>query len=143
MSDVPCPLVDVTSSTRAAGDRHYVYSAGVSGRFSSFRRVAFWALIAVWLALPWIQIHGHPALFLDIEHRKFFLFGATFNAQDIWLMFFLLTGVAFSLVYATALLGRVWCGYACPQTVFLEAIYRPIARLSEGPREVRMRRDAA
>jgi cytochrome c oxidase accessory protein FixG len=140
MSHVHLPVVEVRSSLRNDGKRNFVYPADVSGRFNTGRKIGFWALIAFWLILPWVKLNGQPALFLDIEHRRFFLFGSTFNAQDIWLMFFLLTGVAFGLVYLTALLGRVWCGYACPQTVFLEAIYRPIERLVEGPREKRMRR---
>jgi len=142
MSHVHLPVVEVRSSLRADGSRNWVHPADVSGRFNTGRRAGFWALVAVWLALPWIKINGNPSLFLDIEHRKFFLFGATFNAQDIWLMFFLLTGVAFGLLYLTALLGRVWCGYACPQTVFMEGIYRPIERFVEGSREHRIRRDA-
>jgi cytochrome c oxidase accessory protein FixG len=81
-------------------------------------------------------------VFLDVDTREFFLFGATFNSQDTWLLFFLMTGVGFGLVYATALAGRVWCGWACPQTVFLEGIYRNIERLVEGPREKRVRRNA-
>ena len=89
-----------------------------------------------------MKLGGHPAVFLDVDTREFFLFGATFNAQDTWLLFFLLTGVGFGLVYATALAGRVWCGWACPQTVFLEGVYRRIERLVEGPREKRMRRNA-
>jgi cytochrome c oxidase accessory protein FixG len=107
------------------------------------RKVVFAALIIVYAALPWIPIKGHPALYLDIVHRRFFLFGATFNAQDIWMTVFLLTGAAFGLVFATSLLGRAWCGWACPQTVFLEAIYRTIERFVEGPREKRVRRRAA
>ncbi len=87
------------------------------------------------------EIGGRPALFLDVEYRRFFLFGATFNAQDTWLLFFLLTGVGFSLVLVTTLLGRVWCGWACPQTVFLEGMFRPLERILEGTREARMRRD--
>jgi cytochrome c oxidase accessory protein FixG len=142
MSHVHLPVVEVKSSLRTDGRRNFVHPADVKGRFNTGRKIGFWALIAIWLALPWIKVKGNPALFLDIEHRKFYLFGATFNAQDIWLMFFLLTGVAFGLVYLTALLGRVWCGYACPQTVFLEGIYRPIERLVEGPREKRIRRNA-
>jgi cytochrome c oxidase accessory protein FixG len=98
-------------------------------------------LIALWALLPWIPIGGHPAVFLDIAARRFFLFGASFNAQDTWLLFFLLSGVGFGLVYATAIAGRAWCGWACPQTVFLEGVYRPIQRLVEGPREARIRRD--
>jgi len=98
-------------------------------------------LIALWAALPWIPVNGHPAVFLDIEKRQFFLFGMTFNAQDVWLLFFALSGIGFGLVYATAVLGRVWCGWACPQTVFLEAVFRPIERLINGPRNVALRRE--
>jgi cytochrome c oxidase accessory protein FixG len=143
MSNVHLPVVQAKSSLRQDGRREFVYTADVSGRFNTARKITFWVLIGIWLALPWLKIGGNPAIFLDIEHRKFFLFGATYNAQDIWLMFFLLSGVAFTLIYLTALLGRVWCGYACPQTVFLEAIYRPIERLVEGSRETRRKRDAA
>ena len=116
------------------------YPADVSGRFARARRIVFWLLIALWAALPWIPIGGHPAVFLDVDRRQFFLFGLTFNAQDAWLLFFMLSGVGFGLVYATAVLGRVWCGWACPQTVFLEAIFRPIERLINGPRNVALRR---
>jgi len=102
--------------------------------------VTYYLLIALWAALPWIPINGNPAVFLDIEKRQFFLFGATFNAQDIWLMFFLVTGFGFGLLYSTTVLGRVWCGWACPQTVFIEGIFRPIERLINGPRNVALRR---
>ena len=89
-----------------------------------------------------MTIAGHPALFIDVAARRLFFFGMTFNSQDTWLLFFLLTGIGFALVYATALVGRVWCGWACPQTVFLEGIFRRIERFIEGPREIRMRRNA-
>ena len=116
------------------------YPADVSGRFARARIAVFWSLIALWAALPWIPVGGHPAVFLDVDKRQFFLFGLTFNAQDVWLMFFLVSGVGFGLVYATAVLGRVWCGWACPQTVFLEAVFRPIERLINGSRNVSLRR---
>ena len=136
---LPVVHFSATSSLNTDGSRTFVQTADVRGRFDTARRVAFYALIAFWAVLPWIKIAGQPAIFVDIEHRKFFLFGATFNAQDIWLMFFLLTGTAFALLYATAVAGRVWCGWACPQTVFLEGFYRPIERLIEGPREKRIK----
>jgi cytochrome c oxidase accessory protein FixG len=129
-------------SLKADGSRERIVPADVRGRFLRWRYVTFYALIAFWAALPWIRVGSHPAVFFDVEHRSFYLFGATFNAQDVWLMFFLLTGVGFTLVYVTAFLGRVWCGWACPQTVFLEGVFRRIERLVEGPREQHMRRDA-
>ncbi len=132
----------VKSSLRSDGSRDFVQPADVRGRFQNARRVVYVLLVVIWLLLPMVKIGGSPAVFLDIEHRRFFLFGSTFNAQDIWLVFFLLTGVAFGLVYLTALLGRVWCGWACPQTVFMEGFFRPIERLTEGPREARLRRNA-
>ncbi|MCL2778159.1 MAG: cytochrome c oxidase accessory protein CcoG [Polyangiaceae bacterium] len=122
------------------GRRRAPYPADVTGRFVWARRIVFAVLLALWAALPWIHIGGHPAVFLDIERRQFFLFGATANAQDTWFLFFCLTGMGFLLIVATALLGRVWCGWACPQTVFLEALFRPIERLINGPRNVALKR---
>jgi cytochrome c oxidase accessory protein FixG len=130
------------SSIRRDGSRAFVYPADVSGRFATARKVVFAALIVIYAALPWVPVGGHPAVFLDIERRSFFLFGATFNAQDLWLVAFLATGACFGLVVLTALAGRLWCGWACPQTVFLEGVFRPIERFFEGSREKRMRRKA-
>lgn len=130
------------SSLRTDGSRNFVHPADVRGRFDKARRAVFFLLIGIWAVLPWIKIRGNPAVFLDIQGRKFFLFGLTFNAQDLWLLFFLVTGLGFGLVYLTVIAGRVWCGWACPQTVFLEGIFRPIERLIEGPREKRIRRNA-
>jgi cytochrome c oxidase accessory protein FixG len=97
----------------------------------------------IYLALPWIPVGGHPAVFLDIAGRRFHLFGFTLAFQDTWLMFFGITGLGFSLFFITALLGRVWCGWACPQTVFLEHVYRRVERWLEGDAVARRRLDAA
>ncbi len=137
------PVVEEhASSLRSDGSRNWVHPADVKGRFTTLRRIIFAVLIAVYGVLPWVYINGHPALFLDIYRRKFYLFGLTFNAQDAWLAFFLVTGVGFGLFFLTAILGRAWCGYACPQTVFLEGVYRRIERWIEGPRNQRIRRNA-
>jgi cytochrome c oxidase accessory protein FixG len=119
-----------------------VHPADVRGRFDRVRKFFFTALIVLLACLPIVNVGGHPAVFLEMQHRRFYLFGATFNAQDFWLLFFLLTGVGFGLIVVTALWGRVWCGYACPHTVFLEGMFRPIERLLEGPRGERLRRNA-
>ncbi len=130
------------SSLKADGRRNFVHPADVSGRFTRLRNLGFLLLIGIYVALPWIEIGGQPAVFLDIQARRFFLFGLSFNAQDIWLLFFLISGIGFSLFVLTALFGRVFCGYACPQTVFLEGVFRKIERWIEGPRNTRMRRNA-
>ncbi len=132
-------FVEPTSSLRKDGSRNFVQPADVSGPFTSWRRLLFFVLIGIYVALPFTLIKGHPAVYLDLEHGKFYLFGLTYNAQDFWLVFFALTGLAFVLIVLTTLLGRIWCGYACPQTVFLEGMYRRIERWLEGPRGVRMR----
>jgi cytochrome c oxidase accessory protein FixG len=131
----------VRGSILADGHRKRIIVADVRGRFHTARTLVFALLVALAAALPWIRIGGAPALFLDVEHRKFFLFGATLNAQDAWLLFFVLSGAGFALVYATALAGRAWCGWACPQTVLLEGVYRRIERWIEGSRTAHVRRD--
>jgi cytochrome c oxidase accessory protein FixG len=136
------PIYDErASSLRRDGSRNHVHPADVHGRFARVRTLAFGALIALLAALPWLDLGGHPALFLDIETGKFYLFGNTFNAQDVWLSFFLFSGAGFALIFVTAVWGRVWCGYACPHTVFLEGVFRPIERLLEGPRQARLQRN--
>lgn len=119
------------------GGRKYVYPADARGRWSRLKPVVELALIAIYVALPFIEIGGHPAIWIDLPKRHFYLFGATFNAQDFYLAFFVLTGIGFTLIVAAALFGRVWCGWACPQTVFLDGVFRRVERWLEGPAERR------
>lgn len=135
-------LNEPAGSVRHDGTRNFVHPADVRGRFTRARRIVFAVLMLVYLALPFVQIEGRPAVFLDVVRRRFYLFGASFNAQDFWLVLFLLTGLALGLVVVTTLYGRVWCGYACPHSVFLEGVFRPIERWLEGPRAERMKRNA-
>ena len=120
-----------------------MFPAATHGRFTVARRVVAYGLIAFYLSLPWIKINGYPAVFLDIAERRFHLFGLTFAAQDMWLLFFVITGLGFSLFFLTALLGRVWCGWACPQTVYLEHVFRLIEVWIEGDAVKRRALDAA
>jgi len=133
------PNLDRLSSIKEDGSRNTIHPADVKGRFVTRRRIVYAVLIAIYVLLPFVEIGGKPALYLDIAARRFFLFGLTFNAQDAWLVFFLLMTIGFGLLFFTAWLGRVWCGWACPQTVFLEGVYRRIERFFEGPREKRLR----
>jgi polyferredoxin len=126
------PSRNTVTTIRADGSRRALFPADVRGRFARARRVSSLALIAFYLSLPWIQIKGYPAVFIDIGARRFHLFGITLAAQDMWLMFFVITGLGFTLFFLTALLGRVWCGWACPHTVFLDQVYRRIERWIDG-----------
>lgn len=129
---VELPNRDSVTTIRADGSRPFLYPADVRGRFTLVRRLLAYGLIVFYLSLPWIKINGYPAVFLDLAERRFHLFGLTLAAQDMWLLFFVITGLGFSLFFVTALLGRVWCGWACPQTVFLDHIYRVIERWIDG-----------
>jgi cytochrome c oxidase accessory protein FixG len=135
--------LESVTTIRADGSHVVLHPADVSGRFTRGRRIAGGALIGLYAALPWIKVGGYPAVFLDVASRRFHLFGWTLAAQDLWLLFFLLSGAGFSLFVLTALLGRVWCGWACPQTVFLDHVYRRIERWIEGDAMARRQLDAA
>ena len=123
------------------GSRLFQHPADVKGRFTRWRRLFALVLIGVYLILPWVPINGSSAVFLDVLNRRFHLFGLTFAAQDLWLAFFFITGVGFSLFFITSLFGRLWCGWACPQTVFLEHVYRRIERWIEGDASKRRQLD--
>ena len=126
------PRRESVTTIRSDGSRVFLFPTETQGRFTRARRFSAYALIAVYLLLPWIRINGFPAVFLDVAERRFHLFGVTFAAQDMWLLFFVITGLGFSLFFITALLGRVWCGWACPQTVFLDHVYRRIEKWIDG-----------
>jgi cytochrome c oxidase accessory protein FixG len=135
-------LVSVTT-INADGSRYFLHPSDVRGLWNRLRRVAGVLLIAIYVLLPWIPINGNPAVFLDVEQRRFHLFGLTLLPQDLWVMFFAITGLGFGLFFVTALLGRIWCGWACPYTVFLDHVYRRIERWIEGDAPARRQLDAA
>lgn len=137
------PTRDTLASVRVDGGRVSIHPADVSGRFTLWRRLTAVVLIAVYVLLPWIPVGAHPAVFLDVVNLRFHFFGLTFAAQDFWLGFFLLTGMAFGLFYLTALFGRLWCGWSCPHTVFLEHVYRRVERWIEGDAQQRRQLDKA
>lgn len=137
------PTRDSVTTIRKDGSRFFLHPADSRGRWTTARRLVALVLIGIYAILPWVLVGGYPAVFLDVLNRRFHLFGWTLAAQDIWLLFFGITGVAFSLFFVTALIGRVWCGWACPQTVFLEHVFRRIERWIEGEAVERKRLDAA
>jgi len=137
------PNLERLYSIRSDGSRRKLHPSDVRGRFMRARRIVFGILVLAALAMPFVHIKGHPAVQLDIANRRFYLFGSAFNAQDVWMLVFLLAAVAFGILFVTAWLGRVWCGWSCPQSVFMEGLFRPIERLLEGAGEKRYRLDEA
>jgi cytochrome c oxidase accessory protein FixG len=125
------------------GRRKKVQPADVDGRFQRWKPFVRWALIGFFVALPWIEIGGHPAVLFDLPARRFHLFGLVLGTGDLPFLFFLLIIGAWGLVVVTALFGRVWCGWACPQTVYLEAVFRRIERALEGNGAARLAFDMA
>ncbi len=136
------PSLDSVATINEDGSRRFVHAALAHGRFARWRTVLAVALTALYVAMPWIRINGNPALFLDIAHGQFHYFGLTFVSQDIWIAFFVMSGIGFCLFFLTALLGRVWCGWACPQTIFLD-FARCIERWCEGDAPERRRLDCS
>jgi cytochrome c oxidase accessory protein FixG len=135
------PDLETLYSVNADGSRNMLQPADAQGRWHTRKNWVFAALIAFYVVVPWIKVGGHPALRLDVQNRTAYLVGHTFTREDFFLVFFLITGFGFALFAVTALLGRVWCGYACPQTVFLEGVYRRVERWIEGGRNERMKRN--
>jgi cytochrome c oxidase accessory protein FixG len=117
-----------------------VYPRSVSGRFVNWRWAFVWLTQIVFYGLPWLAWNGRQAMLFDLVSRRFYLFGLVFYPQDfIYLTAFLLIS-AYSLFLFTAVSGRLWCGYACPQTVYSE-IFMWVERKFEGDRAARMKLD--
>ena len=132
---------DVLSTLHSDGKRRWMYPTLSRGKFLKNRLILGWGLIVFFLALPIVKIGGKPAIFLDVLHREFTFFGITLYPTDtILLMLASLLGVA-SVILFTAVFGRVWCGWACPQTVYMEFVYRPIEVFFEGKPMQRKKRD--
>lgn len=137
------PNRDSVTTINQDGSHYTLHPADVKGKFTLSRRVFGIFLLAIYVLLPWIPINGFPAVFFDLAKHQFHFFGLTFLAEDLWIGFFLLTGLGFGLFYVTALLGRLWCGWACPYTVFLEHLYRRVERLIDGDASRRRQLDVA
>ena len=118
-----------------------IYPRSVSGLFSNWRWAMVWLTQLVFYGLPWLEWGQRQAILFDLGVRRFYIFGLVLYPQD----FIYLTGIlvisALSLFLFTAIAGRLWCGYACPQTVYTE-IFLWIEKKVEGDRSARMRRDA-
>jgi cytochrome c oxidase accessory protein FixG len=130
-----------------SGDSYYeahqkVYPREVSGRFARLRVSAAWVLLGLFYLAPWLQWSGRQAVLFDLPARKFHILGLTLWPQDFIYLTWLLVIAALSLFFFTAIGGRLWCGYACPQTVWTE-VFLWMERVTEGDRSQRIKLDKA
>ncbi len=102
------------------------------GSFRRYRDLSQWVLIAIYIALPWIKINGLPTILINLPDRRFTFFGMNFWSHDAPLIFFVIASFSLGLLFATSVWGRVWCGWACPQTIPIDGIFRRIETLVEG-----------
>ncbi len=122
--------------------REKIFTRAVEGRFQRIRLVSGWPLLLGYLLLPWIDWGGRQAVLFDLPSRHFYIFGLTFWPQDFILLAWLLIIAAFALFTVTSVVGRIWCGYTCPQTIWT-AIFMWVEQITEGPRHARIRLDQA
>lgn len=123
------------------GARKWVYAKKPSGIWYTRRTIFSWFLLLFFVGAPFIRINGHPLILLDIANRKFIIFGAIFWAQDTFILALLMLSFVLFVVLFTVTFGRLWCGWACPQTIFLEMVFRKIEYLIEGDYKKRYKLD--
>jgi cytochrome c oxidase accessory protein FixG len=117
-----------------------IHPRSVAGFFSAWRWVTVWITQLAFYGLPWLQWNERQAVLFDLEARRFYIFGLVLHPQDFIYLTGLLVISALALFLFTAIAGRLWCGYACPQTVYTE-IFLWIEKKIEGDRSARMRLD--
>jgi cytochrome c oxidase accessory protein FixG len=156
MSDTPTPIKSLNSKPQAAQadddsveavvslyqKTKKIYPRAVTGLFIKWRWALVWATQLFFYGLPWLQWNGRQAVLFELISRRFYIFGLVLYPQDLIYLSALLMISAYSLFLFTAVAGRLWCGYACPQTVYTE-IYLWFERVFEGDRAQRMKLDEA
>lgn len=137
----PIPQERVLPTLNEDGTRRRIRPKLYRGPIYTWRLALGWALIALFVVLPFVYVDGRPIVLLDVAHRQFHLMGRTFLATDGVLLMLLLLSIFIGIIWITALVGRAWCGWGCPQTVYMELLFRPIERLFEGDRAGQLRLD--
>jgi cytochrome c oxidase accessory protein FixG len=131
------------ASVHRDGRRKWVYARQPSGRYYRARTVLSWFLLAFLFAAPFIQFNGQPFVLLGFLERRFVLFGLSILPQDFYLAVVIALATLVTLALSTAIVGRVWCGWLCPQTIFMEMLFRKIEYAIDGSAAQQLRRDKA
>ena len=129
------------ASVAKDGRRRWVYARQPSGRLYRARTLVSLFLMAFLFLAPFITIHGQPLMLLDVLNRRFVIFSTLFVPQDFYLVVILALTVLVTIVLSTVIVGRIWCGWLCPQTIFMEMLFRKLEYAIEGSAEQQLRRD--
>lgn len=132
---------DQLYNTDESGRRVGFFPKRPRGRFYNRRVAVSWVLLLIFFGLPWIKVNGDPLFLFNVLERKFILFGQVFWPQDFILVALLGVGLFVSVFLFTTVFGRIWCGWTCPQTIFLEMVYRRIEFWIEGDSAAQKRLD--
>ena len=130
----PVAIGRVLPTLNEDGSRRWLRPKPSPGAHWRQRRAVAVVLMVVFFLIPHLRMGGKPLILLDLPHRQFTLFGTTFLPTDTLLLMLLLASIIITIFLLSALFGRVWCGWTCPQTVYMEFLFRPIERLVEGGR---------
>lgn len=132
---------DSVGTMDQSGKRKWVFPRKPSGRYTNYRTLVSYFLLALFFALPFLKINGNPILLINILQRQFFIFGQPFYPQDFFILALgAITSIVFVILF-TVVFGRIFCGWICPQTIFLEMIFRKVDYLIEGDRNKQMKLD--
>ena len=123
---------DTIATINKEGKRSWIYPKKPSGRYYNARTILSFVMLAIFFGGPFMQVNGHPLMLFNIIERKFILLGIPFWPQDFFLFgFAMLTFIVFIILF-TVIFGRVFCGWVCPQTIFMEMVFRKIEYWIEG-----------
>jgi polyferredoxin len=134
---------DSISTVDEKGKRVWIYPKKPSGHYHRLRIIVTTVLLTILFAGPFIKIGGQPFLLLNVFERRFVVLGQAFWPQDFVLLALLLITFFVFIILFTVVFGRVWCGWACPQTLFMEMVFRKIEYLIEGDANEQKRLDKA
>lgn len=125
---------DSISTISKEGKRNFIYPKKPKGKYTNYRTFVSWFLLAFFLLSPFIKINGNQFLLFNVLERKFNIFGQPFWPQDFYLLVFsMLLGVVFVILF-TVIFGRIFCGWICPQTIFMEMVFRKVEYFIDGDR---------
>lgn len=123
---------DTISTVDEKGKRNWVYAKKPKGRIYNYRKIFAYFLLGFLFTVPFIKINGEPLMLFNVVERKFIIFGVIFWPQDSFLFYLMMLSFILFIVLFTVVYGRLFCGWACPQTIFLEFVFRPVEWLIDG-----------